>query len=36
MAQSGYLNLSFPSRYIVVYAMPAACMRRDPGENPLV
>ena len=36
MAQSGYLNSSFPSRYAVVCATPATCTHRDPGENPLV
>ena len=36
MARSGYLNLSFPSRYTIVHATPAMCTRRDLGENPLV
>ena len=36
MAQSGYLNLSFPSRYAIVCATPTKHTHRDPGENPLV
>ena len=36
MAQSGYLNSSFPSRYAIVCITPAMHARRDPGEIPLV